>query len=788
MRLKILLFVTSLSFAIAARAQNSTTGFPSYGSFGFNGFDGVNLSNLNVNFSIPIVSSPGRGIGLSHAVVYDSLIWQKNGNAWSPVADAYGNLTFGWKTTQVAGSIPFVFTTWMCSDINTGNPVVVDEWNEYSYVDTQGTSHIFPVDVVRQIGGDCGLSSGPTGYAVDASGYYIDATLPQTPIVYGRGGVKINSSGAMNDRNGNKITPVVVNSTETDWTDSAGRTALKIVTGSSSIQYKFLDPTGAYQTTTLNLQNLSVKTNFGCSGVVEYTRTASVPQSIVFPNNQQYSFTYESYVQNSTTYYTGRLQRVTLPTGGYYEYDYTGSNGGLNCADGTTLSMNKVVSDGTNSATWSYVRNTSNLTTTVTTPKLVDTPNANDTVISFNSAGHETSRTVFQDSPGTIVLRTINTTWAANGTPATRTTVLEANTVESEIDTTYDSNGLLDTVAEYDWGTGTRGSLLRTTTLTYQTSTNYTSRNILDLVTSKQIKDGSGVVQYRQDVTYDGVALLSSNCETGAAQHDDAGYPCTFNYRGNPTQIKTYLAPATQGNPITKNFTFDWFGNVITAQLNCCQNKTWAYSAATQYSQPDSVVSGTSPTLTISNTYNQYTGLLLTSTDPNNLKTTATYDFLRRPLTISQANGSTGGASISNAYDDTHFTSTTKATIDSTKSVQQITTLDTVGRPVLSTTEDASNNIVSKVSALYDLVGRTYQSSNPYTGSTTSYWSTTQFDVLGRPTSVTRPSPDSSVTTYSYATTTTTVTDPTGKQRKSQSDAVGRLSSVWEPDPTTNNC
>ncbi len=57
--------------------------------------------------------------------------------------------------------------------------------------------------------------------------------------------------------------------------------------------------------------------------------------------------------------------------------------------------------------------------------------------------------------------------------------------------------------------------------------------------------------------------------------------------------------------------------------------------------------------------------------------------------------------------------------------------------------------------------------------------------MLGRPTSVTLP--DNSATTYSYTTNAATVTDPTGKQRKTQADGAGRLSAVYEPDPTNNN-
>ncbi len=309
---------------------------------------------------------------------------------------------------------------------------------------------------------------------------------------------------------------------------------------------------------------------------------------------------------------------MTLPTGGSYEYDYpqTASPYGINCADGTTVNMNRVVSDGANTATWNFVRNTSNLTTTVTTPLLADTPNANDTVYTFNSSGQETSRQIYANSPGTTLSRTINTTWATNGTPATQITILEDNSTKAETDTTFDSNGLLDSITQYDWGTGAHGSAnpIRTTIYSYQTSTNYTSRNIINLVTSKIIKDGSGATQYRRDITYDGVSL--ANCPTGVPQHDDTNYGCSMNYRGNPTSVTTYLTPATPANGITKNFTYDVFGNLLTAQLNCCQNKTWTYSATTQYSRPDSITRGSSPTqLTTSATYNAYTGLVATSTD-----------------------------------------------------------------------------------------------------------------------------------------------------------------------------
>src|SRR5262249_38339534 len=156
-------------------------------------------------------------------------------------------------------------------------------------------------------------------------------------------------------------------------------------------------------------------------------------------------------------------------------------------------------------------------------------------------------------------LRTFNTTWAANNTPATSITILEDGSTQNEVATTYDSNGLLQSQTEYDWGSGAPGGPIRTTGYSYLSY-------IINRVTTKFVKDGSGTVQYRQDIGYDGAALT---CPTGAAQHDETGsYTCSSTARGNPTSVTTYTSPGTPSGGITKNFTYDWFGNLLTAQLN----------------------------------------------------------------------------------------------------------------------------------------------------------------------------------------------------------------------------
>ncbi len=803
---KIALLVVIALAPLSLLAQDTGLGTPSFGSFSGGGFDTVNNQNLNVNFSVPLVSSAGRGMPLSLALTYNSLVWQPVGS-WTPAVDSNGNPTWGWtKDFPAGGAVYFASTTVRIKCFDPGYPLFsyTTRYTDYGYVDVLSTVHSFPL-VVFSLNPNCPSQNFGTytGYAADASGYYINvnalypASSPTNTVTDPTGKIVVNGSGNASDANGNYITKTVISSTETDWTDSVGNTALKIIyspsqTAPTTIQYKFLDGTGAsnYQTITLKLQPYSIKTVFGCS-IGEYSGTANLPYELDIPSpngggtNLTYKFTYEG-TPNNSGYYTGRLLKVALPAGGSYEYDYpqTASPYGINCADGTTVNVNRKVSDGTNTATWNYVRNVSAGTTTMTTPALPDTPSANDAVYTFNSGGEETSRKVYGNSPGTTLLRTVNTTWAGNGTPSTQIVILEdSNHTQSETATTFDSNGLLDSMTEYDWGQGAPGNPIRQTNYTYQTSTNYTSRNIINLITSKQITNGQqSTVLYRQDILYDGVMLAT--CPASALQHYDSAYPCSMNYRGNPTQVTTYLSPNTPSNPVSKNFTYDWFGNQRTAQINCCQTKTYSYSSATQYSEPDSITSGSSPQLITSFTYNSYTGVQLTATDPNNLVRNSSYDFLRRPMSVWLKIGSTSGASVSYSYDDVHFTSTTTSTIDSSKSIQQVAAMDGLGRTTKSTLEDANSNIYSIVSTQYDIPGRLYKSSNPYTGSP-SFWVTTQFDVLGRPISSTLP--DNSATTYSYATNTVIITDPAGKQRETETDGVVRLSVTLEPDPANGN-
>src|SRR5262249_16995597 len=141
---------------------------------------------------------------------------------------------------------------------------------------------------------------------------------------------------------------------------------------------------------------------------------------------------------------------------------------------------------------------------------------------------------------------------------------------------------------------------------------------------------GSCTAKSYETLNYDSGSLT---CVTGASQHDDANYGCTPPItRGNVTSTTGYTDPVGMTGGITKNIPYHSVGNLRTANVDCCQQKSWAYSSATQYAYPDSETSGPSggPQLTSSATYNAYTGVIATATDANSKTTTFTYDWMKR--------------------------------------------------------------------------------------------------------------------------------------------------------------
>jgi RHS repeat-associated protein len=89
----------------------------------------------------------------------------------------------------------------------------------------------------------------------------------------------------------------------------------------------------------------------------------------------------------------------------------------------------------------------------------------------------------------------------------------------------------------------------------------------------------------------------------------------------------------------------------------------------------------------------------------------------------------------------------------------------------------------------YDTLGKVSEVSNPYrpTSGESPVWTTTTYDALGRVSSLTTKA-DMAVVYTLYSGDRTLVTDQSGKQRLSKTDALGRQTDVWEvrsPDPAS---
>jgi hypothetical protein len=156
--------------------------------------------------------------------------------------------------------------------------------------------------------------------------------------------------------------------------------------------------------------NYTLQTAFGCSGLSEYSQ-ANFPlaTSITLPDGNSYYMAYETTPGFGSTYKTGRLASIQLPTGGIIYYSYTGSNNGINCADGSTIGFTKQTPD-TAGTQWTYSRSITSYgsQTTVTSPS----PDINVTIINFDTAGHELQRQIKQGS--STLLKTMITCY--NGT------------------------------------------------------------------------------------------------------------------------------------------------------------------------------------------------------------------------------------------------------------------------------------------------------------------------------------------------------------------------------------
>ena len=520
--------------------------------------------------------------------------------------------------------------------------------------------------------------------------------------------------------------------------------------------------------------------------------------TITLPDGTFYQFTYETTPGDTHSPHnvTGRVASITLPTGGTVSYNYTGTNNGIECADGSTSGLTRTTPDGT----WTYTRTLGTGAASTTT---VEDPKGNYTVIQFQGI-YETQRQTYQ---GTIaaahLLQTINTCYNGAAVPCTVTAITlpvlsrtvttqlgtAASSVQSKKVYTYNIYGLTTEEDDYDWGPTTPGAVLKKTIITYNTSLGA----IENLPASVTIENGSGAPVTSAALTYDVAALTAT---TGTPQQ--ATLPAETP-RGNLT---TLAVTANASTTLYRQFTYYDTGNpntstaVSTSSTTPGATTTYNYAAGTA-SCGNSFATSVSEPLSLSHsmTWNCVGAVELTATEENGVVTGSTYtdQYFWRPSETTDAllNNTLLTYTGANIAESALNFNGTVSTVD-----LRITT-DGLGRPELTQkkqSQTATNYDTTQ--SVYDLAGLLKHTTLPFSAAAggtnpTAPGPTTTYDGLDRPLQVSDSG--GGTVTYGYSKNDVLVTSgpaPSGentKRRQMEYDGLGRLSSVCELTTATGS-
>lgn len=398
-------------------------------------------------------------------------------------------------------------------------------------------------------------------------------------------------------------------------------------------------------------------------------------------------------------------------------------------------------------------------------------------------------------------------------------------------DSTVPWNSLTD-VYNYDYG----GTLLRHTQTTYLETLNnidYAGTNIQsasdlhmrDFPLQVSILDGGGTERARTTYEYDNYSTETNhaglvnrlNINGFNISGFDSSYSTSYTTRGNVTKttrylltngsvtgsISTYAQYEIAGNVVK---TIDGNGNETTISYTDCfgapngnaQTSTAPseLSSVSEYSYAFAT-SATRSGHTVYAQFDFYLGTPVDVEDVNGIVSSSYFDDpLDRPSKVIRAsNQGTGLKSQSVfAYNDTDRIITTTADKSTFEdgALKSQTLYDGLGRTVETRQYETSSTYIAVQQVPFEVVQEssvwrlTSKSSNPFRPylSETAVWTTAYADALGRVIKV--KTPDNALVLSAYSGNTVIVTDQAGKKRKSVSDALGRLTSVYE-DPDSLN-
>jgi len=418
----------------------------------------------------------------------------------------------------------------------------------------------------------------------------------------------------------------------------------------------------------------------------------------------------------------------------------------------------------------------------------------------------------------------------------TTTTLLDTNQVSKRTsvnpnnsnDSGFDQYNNQTDVWEYGYGASAPGGLVRHTHTDYVTADSYTDAfmgaHIRNLPKQTSVYDQNGneggrtVFEYDNYGTENYHALIRTYPRAGFNELPISGLDPAFNSqtanltRGNVTATTRYLLNASGAvtGSITSYAQYDIAGNVVEAIDARGYATTFDFRDNFGTSDDSTVESGGDPSnsappalgtettyafaFKITNAlghsayskYDHNLGRAVVAEDANGTIFRGYFDnVLDRPTRLIRAANQTSIKSQTTfEYDDVLHLITTKSdqtAYDDNVLKSQIV-YDGLGRTIESRQYETSSAFIA-VQTEYDALGRAYKVSNPFRPlsphNETPVWTTTVFDSLSRVISVTTTR-DNAIVATAYNGDRVLVTDQSGKQRISRSNALGQLKDIWE--------
>jgi len=806
------------AFASIAYSQPpSPGGLPPFSTYDSDTFSSINLTNLNIHYDIPLRSLPGRGVPFHAHLVTDNVFGPPNYayGAGSPIIFGGGGSSgavtivggFGLLGTSPGYVNYATASSLQClgppdGQGNRVNYGTYSTYTNFTYSDPNGTLHSFPgVQVQSNLQGQSSQCQFFTSNPVSGTGQFTPGDgSPYVLYVTAAAGAPTTyvldaSSGMKNDSvdtygNQNTYSSGVVN-------DSTGNPAMSFSGTSTEDSFSYEAPDGTTQNIVATLEQIPARAlTVGCAGVTDqpfpdenWPTTEYILTKLAYPDGTAYSFGYDS---------LGRINSVTLPSGGQITYTFNGPNNGVSCIDGGNSGFTKTTPDGT----WTYTR-TYNATTRLWTTTVTD-PQGSRSIYTFggglaagilggNSSQYEISRLQYHNVNGTQVLLK-KTVTCYNGNfvncdtnpsptlignypaPPTQKDIYTytpgvSSPSLSELHFLYFN--MLTEDKEYDFGTNVNAAPASTTLISDRT------------------------------ISYGNYRCISSDITTDKSGNTVAKTTSICDAHGNATSTTRWVQGTTN---VTTAKTFDPSTGVLTSTVDGRNNTTTYTNGQCNGSFPSSITRGG---LITSMTWNCIGEVLASKTDTNNNQTT-TYLYENggkaNPMWRLLGTQFPDGGETTTTYNLTATPPNIVQTvlIDATHALTTQTNMDSQGRPVkrMVTSDPGGVDITDTT---YDSLGRVGSVSNPYRTTSDPGYGVTSFayDALNRKTVITNP--DASKKQWCYNNTVTNgqtncalhaasstatwvdVADESGSDWWQTYDALGRLAIVKEPNGASSS-